>query len=91
MNRWKTTVDFASWKSRESNRSCPLSFEDGLSDERLLEFEDWEETGSSSSSSEHGAFRFREGVIGLDGGGVGSVCSGITLYRPSLDRKSCEH
>ncbi len=80
-------VDLASWKSRESNRSWPLSFEDGLEDDRLLIVECWEERGSSSSP-EHGALRLREGVEGFDGGGVGRVCSGTRLYSPSFDLKS---
>ena len=47
------------------------------------------EDGGSSSSVVY-AFRFREaGVTGLEGGGVGSMAwSGMTLYRPSFDRKS---
>ena len=58
-------------------------------DDLLLDVECWDEGGSSSSSSADGALRLREGVDGFEGGGVGSVCSGTTLYNPSLDRKSC--
>jgi hypothetical protein len=57
--------------------------------------------GCSSSSSNTSALRLRDGVdtgdsclvflgvAGSEGGGEGSVDSGIRLYSPSLDRKSC--
>lgn len=35
--------------------------------------------------------RFKVGVAGCEEGGVGSIaCSGIILYSPSLERKSCQ-
>ena len=54
----------------------------------VVALEAWEKRSSSSSTIE--MVRFKVGVAGSDGGGVGSrACSGMIVYSPSLERKSC--
>ena len=85
-------VESALLKTRESNRSWPLSLLLGLAEERLLELELCDEAGDSSSSlSIASNLRLRngvpmgdanrcfEGVEGSEGGGLGRVCSGMRL------------
>lgn len=102
MKRKNVVVESVLLKTRESNKSWPLSFLLGVTEERLLELELWDEVGDSSSSSSMASnLRLRDGVSmgevkrcfdgveGSEGGGLGRVCSGMILYRPSLERKSC--